>query len=106
MCCGSRRSAWRNASAASASTSTSPSVRQGASERVGIPAAGPNPAATTAPGPFPSVALHYIESAALRVRGPVTGRLYDFSESHPVQAVDIRDAAVFLRNNSFRRSVP
>jgi len=73
-------------------------------------ATGPKPATTTAsmsaPGQFPSVTLRYIESSAIRVRGPVTGRPYDFSVSQPFQAVDVRDAAVFTRNPSFRRSAP
>jgi hypothetical protein len=56
-----------------------------------------------AQGPFPSVTLHYMESSAIRVRGPVTGRPYDFSGSQPFQAVDVRDAAVFTRNGAFRR---
>ncbi len=60
----------------------------------------------SAQGPFPSVTLDYMESAAIRMRGPVTGRPYQFSKSQPSQAVDVRDAAVFARSSSFRQSGP
>ena len=40
----------------------------------------------------------------MRVRGPVSGRAYDFSPSQPTQAVDARDAAVLTRNSLFRLS--
>jgi hypothetical protein len=110
MCCGSRRSAWRNASAAPGPPSTTSSVRTGVSRRAHTPDTGGNPAATTAAtpaqGPFPSVTLHYTGSSAIRVRGPITGQPYDFSGSQPFQAVDVRDAAVLARNDSFRKSPP
>jgi hypothetical protein len=49
------------------------------------------------------VVLTYEDGAAIRVRGPVTGRRYDFSEGQPSQPVDTRDAAVLTRNTGFRR---
>jgi hypothetical protein len=110
MCCGSRRSAWRSVSAPSRSASNGPSVRQGASGGDHAPANGAGPATAgafmSAQGPFPSVTLDYLESAAIRMRGPVTGRAYEFSKSRPSQDVDVRDAAIFARNSSFRQSGP
>ena len=109
MCCGSRRSAWRSAAASPGPASNGASFRQGASD--GVPAAGLRSAAAMAANSaqassFPSVTLNYMESAAIRVRGPVTGRPYAFSGSEPSQDVDVRDAAVFARNSSFRQSEP
>jgi hypothetical protein len=108
MCCGSRRSAWRSAPAPSRLASNGPSVRQDASGGGHLPAKGAGlttaGASVSAQGPFPTVTLDYLESAAIRVRGPITGRPYEFSKSQPSQAVDVRDAAVFARNSSFRQS--
>ena len=104
MCCGSKRSAWR---AASASTvRPGPSAQHVVAAR-NVAAPGPGPGAATfrasAEAGFPSVELRYTEAAAIRVRGPVTGRRYDFSSAEPVQPVDVRDAAVLTRNSAFRR---
>ena len=111
MCCGSRRSAWRSAAASARPASNGPSVRQGTSDGIHVPTTGLRSAAAMASNSaqgssFPSVTLNYTESAAIRVRGPVTGRPYVFSGSQPSQAVDVRDAAVFARNSSFRQSEP
>jgi hypothetical protein len=46
--------------------------------------------------------LYYGVSPAA-VRGPVTGRLYQFTKLQPVQAVDARDAAAILRTRLFRQ---
>lgn len=109
MCCGSKRSALRNISTSSGAPSATPYVSQRTSERAHIPGApGRNPAATTAPispqASFPSVTLEYLETAAIRVWGPVTGRQYDFSGAEPAQALDPRDAAVLTRSGLFRRA--
>ena len=97
MCCGSRRSAWRAAPAfPRATASAEPPAPRAVSQ---------TDAATvrSAGDAFPSVKLHYAQTAPVRLRGPVTGRAYDFSGEQPVQAVDVRDAAVFARNPAFRR---
>ena len=39
----------------------------------------------------------------MRVRGPVTGRHYDFSASRPIQAVDPSDAVPLLRTRFFQQ---
>ncbi len=108
MCCGSRRSAWRPASVA-ARTPPSPASKPiivakaiaTAKDGPGAPAA---EGLRAARGPFPAVTLHYEGKAAIRLRGPVTGRAYDFSPETPDQPVDVRDAAVLGRNAAFRRA--
>ena len=60
-------------------------------------------AAAAAPS-FTYVILQYTESSAIKVRGPVTGREYGFSEAERDCAVDPRDAAVLTRSGLFRRA--
>ncbi len=102
MCCGSRRSAWRfAATVAEAAPDRAPSAN-------GRVDSDPTPAAPRADlpeqPPFQAVTLHYRKTTAIRVRGPITGRAYDFSGVQPVQAVDVRDAAVLGRSSLFDRS--
>ena len=70
----------------------------------GAPLRGPALAAVSAQTPYGSVSLRYVEKSPVRVRGPVSGRQYDFSGSHPVQAVDPRDAALLLRTRFFQQT--
>lgn len=91
MCCGSRRAAWRSASA-------SP-VRQAAGPPTSTPQAAP--AGPWAAGGFPTVDVRYGESGEVELRGPVTGRAYRFSGVEPLQSVDARDAAILLRGAAF-----
>jgi hypothetical protein len=55
-----------------------------------------------APG-IAAVLLHYEGPSAIRVKGPVSGRAYDFSPARPAQAVDARDAPVMTRSGAFSR---
>ena len=48
--------------------------------------------------------LRYTETSPILVRGPVSGRQYEFSGSKPVQVVDPRDAAALLRTGFFSQS--
>jgi hypothetical protein len=48
------------------------------------------------------VRLRYLQTRPLLVRGPVTGRVYQFSGAHPEAGVDCRDAASLLQTNLFR----
>ena len=50
------------------------------------------------------IKLRYADSAPIRLRGPITGRAYDFSGAEPVQEVDVRDAAIFVRSTRLRLS--
>jgi len=100
MCCGQKRSALRSAPAPARMPATMPTVRQNVPN---IPRA-PQPTLAPAQSPSSSVALRYTESSPIRVRGPVTGRQYDFSGSSSVQAVDFQDAQALLRTRFFRQS--
>jgi len=69
------------------------------------------PAAPAAPRPaWPAppvergVMLRYRERGPVLVRGPVTGRSYEFSVERPAQAVEPRDAEVLLRTRHFVRA--
>jgi hypothetical protein len=68
----------------------------------------PKPAATTSPTfaaeSFAWVTLKYAENAAIRVRGPVTGRRYEFSGARPLLAIDPRDVGDLLRSGRFERA--
>jgi len=50
------------------------------------------------------VLLTYRERARILVRGPVTGRAYEFSPQLPPPSVEPRDADVLLRSGRFRRA--
>jgi hypothetical protein len=50
------------------------------------------------------VRLHYVQDRAILVRGPATGRIYQFSAAHPDGNVDERDAAPLLRTSLFRQT--
>lgn len=43
------------------------------------------------------------ERAPVRVRGPVTGRIYEFSPRQPTLSIDARDAETLLRTQRFVR---
>jgi hypothetical protein len=64
------------------------------------PVASPAPALQPIPA-YPSVALRYTETSPILVKGPATGRQYQFSGSNPIQAVDARDVAALLRTRFF-----
>lgn len=51
-----------------------------------------------------TVALRYREHARLQVRGPITGRTYDFSSDQAAVMVDARDADTLLRTRLFSRA--
>lgn len=68
-----------------------------------LPAAPVQPQAWVAPASARSVVLRYRERARVMVRGPVTGRSYEFSAGQPSQSVDARDAESLLRTRYFMR---
>ena len=92
-CCGQQRAALRHMPPAPPSDPAPPPP----SPRT--VAAGP---AATAPGT--GVALKYVESGAIQLRGPVTGRQYRFSATHPILAVEQADAGPLLRTRFFIRA--
>jgi hypothetical protein len=103
-CCGQKRAALRSAPLP-AVTRPSPNLPTATSQPT---IAGPQ--VTVYPQsaqPLPthsSVVLRYTETSPILVRGPVSGRQYQFSGSKPVQAVDARDAAALLRTGFFSQS--
>lgn len=68
-----------------------------------IPIAVKNETPQIAAGSGPTVKLHYTGVAPVRVKGPKTGRIYEFSAAHPVGTVDRRDAQGLMRISLFRR---
>lgn len=61
------------------------------------------PVAVPAQSLSSSVSLRYLERSPILVRGPITGRHYQFSAAQPVQPVDSRDADALVRTRFFRR---
>jgi len=61
------------------------------------------PPAATSAGGNALINLRYTDAARIHVRGPVSGRTYEFSAAQPFQAVDPRDAASLLQTGLFRR---
>ena len=100
MCCGQKRSALRSAPAPARTWPTTPTVRQSTPNIPGHHHTAAKPSATQIAILFSEPSL--LETSPVRVRGPVTGRQYNFSGSHPVQAVDSRDATALVRTRFFR----
>lgn len=86
MCCGQKRSPFRNSQAAIAKPRTLNMQLQ--------PAIGTKPRALTS--------IRYLENSPVRVLGPVSGLSYVFSGAHPIQQVDSRDAPSLLSTRLFR----
>ncbi|WP_367849293.1 hypothetical protein [Rhodoferax sp. WC2427] len=64
----------------------------------------PAPAAlpVAAPDGLGSLGLRYLARSAVQVRGPHTGRVYQFSAAQPVQRVARADSEALLRSGHFR----
>ena len=50
------------------------------------------------------VVLRYRERARILVRGPVSGRAYEFSPQQPTQSIEPGDADVLIRTGRFLRA--
>jgi hypothetical protein len=50
----------------------------------------------------PSVRVEFTQQAAIMIRGPATGRHYQFNPGAQTQWVDPRDAASLLKSGYFR----
>ena len=97
MCCGQKRMAMRSVPAPAPQTAA---VRQNVSK-----ASSSLPQHLTAADPRlrSPVSIRYLETSPIRVRGPVTGRVYEFSGTRPVQIVEAGDAAALSRTRFFRQ---
>lgn len=101
-CCGNRRAA----ATATSDTMTSPAIpapkapRGGPGHRPATSVAAPAPAWTGTGST--SVMVRYLEISPIRVHGPVTGKLYEFSGQQPVQPVERGDADALTRTRFFR----
>jgi hypothetical protein len=89
MCCGNRRAALRL------------DLARPASPPVPRPA-DPAPASPALDLRGSELRLRYAGVSPLNVEGPVTGRAYAFSAASPDLPVDIRDAALLVRNGLFQ----
>lgn len=99
MCCGQKRSGLRNSPMQRTMRPAPQSISSNNHARGFQPQ-------ITAPVSMPSasVSITYQENSPIRVRGPVSGRFYEFSGSRPVQQVDARDASSLLNTRFFRRA--
>lgn len=93
MCCGQGRAALAAAAAPPADLYVAP-----------LPPP-PAPAATqeSAPAAPTTVRVRYTQQARVRVSGPASGRVYEFSVAAAVQSVDSRDAEGLVGTGFFRR---
>ena len=79
--------------------------RAALSRRLNISTTTPATVEVVEPSPAglnPPVRLQYLQTRPLLVRGPATGRVYQFSGAHPEAGVDGRDAAALLQTHLFR----
>jgi hypothetical protein len=53
------------------------------------------------PGGLGVVRLFYRGNGSAQIRGPVTGRVYQFPRHNPVQMVDSRDVSGLIRTRLF-----
>jgi len=47
--------------------------------------------------------LRYTQQSPVYVAGPITGRRYEFSGTHPIHTVDARDVTALLRSGFFTK---
>ncbi len=112
-CCGQRRDILRRPPAP---TPPERVVRAPAMVRVAGPPAAPAPpppvprkmpglaSLPSVPRTTAGVALEYTERARILVRGPASGRTYEFSAAQRAQTVDAADVPPLLRTGFFRRT--
>jgi hypothetical protein len=69
-----------------------------------VPAKMPGVASSQPVARATGVTLEYTERARILVRGPATGRTYEFSAVQRAQTVEAADAPPLLRTGFFRRT--
>ena len=95
-CCGHKRDGLRSTLQPSTSHAPAHGSTPGI-ERRGVRAV------ATPPLGHQVVAVRYVERSRLVVRGPATGRQYEFSAARPTQIVAAHDADALLRTRYFVR---
>ena len=95
-CCGQKRDGMRNPPPPSTSHA-SPIAKTPRIDRRGASGA------ATPPLGGRVLAVRYVERSRLVVRGPATGRQYQFSLDKPMQMVSVQDADALLRTRYFVR---
>ncbi len=96
-CCGKARANLSYSRGASAPATAA--MSQTSTAAVQQPMLGP-----TSGGGNHVVMLRYTGKSSIVVRGPASGKQYQFSMAEPVRSVAVRDAVVFLRTGYFRTS--
>jgi hypothetical protein len=93
MCCGKGRAAAAAAAAPPRDLYVAPAPSP------------PPPAAAreSAPAAPATVRVRYTQGTSVRVRGPASGRVYEFSVASAVQSVESRDAEALVGTGFFRR---
>lgn len=114
MCCGQKRTALKDRSNLTATPNLAQSAPRNVAARTPFPSVPPKVSAphrlpqsatmTAVAGLHSTITLRYSEASPIQVRGPITGNVYVFSRSHPVQAVEARDAATLLHTRFFHRA--
>ena len=84
MCCGQKRTAMRRI--ANSSTQNSPAAPVSANGK-----------------PMSTVVPRHTDNSSFKVKGPATGREYDFSSTQPTPNVDPRDARLLVRSRFRQR---
>jgi hypothetical protein len=104
MCCGQKRASLTPESVYQ-TTLRSNSIATSA-PAAARPVKNPTQRASVAQPPpgWSSVGLRYLERSPIRVRGPATGRQYEFSAVNSVQSVDARDAESLLNTRFFAKT--
>jgi hypothetical protein len=54
-------------------------------------------------GTFPTVDIRFLQPSTVLIRGPVTGRHYQFHGTTSIQRVDSRDAAALIKSGYFQQ---
>lgn len=91
----------RPASRVPQSASGSAQMRQRYQSSVTVPVMAHSPNASADPSAVP---IRYLKRSKIRVPGPVTGRMYEFSAAKPLEFVDARDASALVRMRFFARA--
>nr|WP_315239925.1 hypothetical protein [uncultured Albidiferax sp.] len=99
-CCGQKREALATHRPPSLPTPAPIPDRFTSFAKPPAPAAAATP--TNAPVGLGSLGLRYLARSAVQVRGPSTGKIYQFSATQPVQRVARADSEALLRSGHFR----